>query len=205
VNKHLMWLPATALALALAGQAALSYSAGPTTVVHASWKFQPKSIREARDKAESVVQAEVVAVERGEDLVVPAAGEPTGEDRIPTQKITVKVKKAHKGSAKPGETLQLFQTGGAVLPVAPAGGPEKKDVRIKARTVILEGDPLYQPGEEYMLMLEPGPRGLLRPVSPEGRFKVEPGGSVKPMVDNDVTAKLRGKPVAELEREIEGR
>ena len=231
-KKHLLWIPGAALALILVGEVAVYYNEQPEATASASWAFHPKSLKETRDRAHTIVQAKVVSVEKGEDLVVPARGEPTGEDRIPTQRITVKVNKAHKGEAKEGDTLTLFQTGGEVTDVAPPQGPRGEDAHERPeapaggkqglspddpaphrhergasqgrgpKKIVLEGDPLYKAGEEYVLMLEDGPKGQLRPVSPEGRFKVEKGGKVTAMVDNEATREVHGKGVAELERKI---
>jgi hypothetical protein len=231
MKKHLLWVPAAALALTLAGQVATYYNQQPENSAAASWAFRPQSVQEARDKAHTIVRAQVVSVEKGEDLVVPAKGEPTGEDRLPTQRITVKVTKSFKGNAQVGNTLTLFQTGGDVTPnpAAPAGGqaqnkPEHREAPAGGKAsanpngtppagdhavgatqgpkrFVLEGDPLYKAGEEFVLLLEDGPRGLLRPVSPEGRFKIE-NGTVKAMVTNAATRGVHGKPVADLEREL---
>ncbi len=231
-KKHLLWIPGAALALTLAGQVAVYYHEQPEATAAASWNFHPKSLQETRDRAHTIVQAKVLSVEAGEDLVVPARGEPTGEDRIPTQRITVKVSKAHKGAAKGGDTLTLFQTGGDVqsapAPLGPRGQDDTEHLDAPAagkdglspddgaphkhergasqgrgpKKVVLEGDPLYKVGEEYVLMLEDGPKGQLRTVSPEGRFKVEKGGKISAMVDSEATREVHGKSVAEFERKI---
>jgi hypothetical protein len=230
-TKYLLWAPAAVLALTLGGQVFLSHHEQPELVSEASWAFHPRSLRETRDRAHTIVRAQVVAVEKGEDLVVPARGEPSGEDRLPTQRITIKVTKNFKGAARPGQTLTLFQTGGEMQadpapPTGrasnsaehldePAGGkghvhpndpaPVRHEVKghgAGPRKLVLEGDPAYAVGEDYVLMLEDGPKGLLRTVSPEGRFKVERNGSVKAMVTEDATKDVHGKPVAELEREL---
>ena len=202
MTKRLMWLPAVALGLALAGQGAFYYHQEPTLTMTASWKHRPASVEEARDLAKAIVRAEVVSVAPDADLVVPAAGEPTGEDRIPTQRVQVKVTKGYKGAVRDGQTLQIFQVGGKLLPTTPPDG--KQGSRIEAKQLILEGDPLYKVGEEYVLMLEDGPRGALRPVAPEGRYKVERGGAaVTAMVDNDATKAVQGRGLAELERKLD--
>src|SRR5262245_30804837 len=201
--KRLIPLSAVALSLALAGQAAFYWTETPTLTMTASWKNHPTSVEAARDMAKAVVQAEVVSVKADADLVVPAAGEPTGEDRIPTQRVQMRVTKAHKGQVQPGQTLELFQVGGKLLPTAPPDG--KQGARVEAKVMILEGDPLYKPGEQYLLMLEDGPRGLLRPIAPEGRYRIERGGAVTAMVDNDATRTVQGRPLAELERKLDQR
>ena len=197
MTKRLMGLSAAALGLALAGPTALYWTEMPTLTMTASWKNHPASVEAARDMAKAVVQAEVVSAQPDADLVTPASGEPTGEDRIPVQRVEVRVKKAYKGAVREGQVLQLFQVGGKLLPTAPPDG--KQGARVEAKQMILEGDPLYKPGEQYVLMLEDGPRGEMRPVAPEGRFRIERGGAVSAMVDNDATKPVHGRPLAELE------
>jgi hypothetical protein len=200
-KKHLMWLPMAALVLALAAQFAMYRFSMPTITLHASWAYNPRSVQEAGEKALSVVQAEVVRVERGKDIVTRLPEEPSGEDRIPTQLVTLKVLKTLKGDLKSGQTVQLFQTGGVVLPQVGPDGPKKEEASLLgARQVILEGDPLYEVGEQHLLMLDAGPDGLLKTVAPEGRFKIERDGTLTPTVDNEVTREIKGRPVAELEK-----
>lgn len=202
MRKHLLFLPVAALALMLGGQAAYYAIEPPTTTVHASWAFRPQSLGEARGKADSIVHAEVLKVERGNDIVTAAPGEPNNEDRIPTQRVTLKVLKSLKGPQKAGDTIELFQTGGLQLPSAPSDGPGKDQSRVQAKMVILEGDPLYQVGEQHLLMLDKGLGGMMKTVAPEGRYKVERGGTLSPAVDNAVTAQLRGKSLVEAERQV---
>lgn len=235
MKKHLWWIPVAILALALVGQVAAYYVEGPTETMHASWQHRPRNIREARDRAHTAVRAQVVSVERGDDLVARVPGEPNGEDRIPTQRVTVNVRQNYKGQGRPGQNLVLFQTGGEQAPnippqtpiptptpittatPAPTVEPNKtatpiitptprpteqppggRPPRVTARQVVLHDDPPYRPGEEYVLLLETGPRGALRPTSPEGRYRIQQG-RVDPVVDNEVTRPVRGRPVAELE------
>jgi hypothetical protein len=203
MKKHLLWVPALAFVLTLGGQAAFYATELPSTNLHASWQYKPRSIAEARNKADSIVEAEVVAVQRGADIVTRTPGEPGDEDRIPTQEVTLKVLKSHKGTHKAGDTIQLFQTGGLQVPQTLQGEPPKDQVRIQAKKVILEGDPLYQVGEQHLLMLDQGPRGLLKTIAPQGRFKIERNGTVTPAVDDEVTMSLKGKGLSELERQVQ--
>jgi len=201
MKKHLFWLPAAAFALAIAGQVGFyRYLDVPVAESHASWTFAPKDLNDAKAHATHVVEGDVVSVTAGPDIVTAAKGEPNGEDRIPTQHIQLKVTKSYKGSAKSGDVLDLFQTGGLT---APTGQPDgKQGARVQTHIVLLSGDPLYKVGEHYVLMLEDGPRNQLRTVSPEGRFRIESNGSVTPMVDNQVTAPVKGKALGELQRQV---
>jgi hypothetical protein len=200
-RQLLLWLPAAAFSLALVGQVAYyRFVETPVVETHASWAFKPKNLTEAQAKAHTIVQGEVVSVSAGPDIVTKAPGEPNNEDRIPTQQIKLKVNKVEKGNAKVGQIVDVFQTGGIA---APSGQPDgKQGARIETHLVLLSDDPLYKTGEQYLLMLEDGPKGLLRTISPEGRFRIESNGSVTPMVDNEVTAVVKGKQVSELERQV---
>ena len=187
------------LALLLVGQFAVYRLQQPARIVHPVWNFQPKNFAEAKNKAQQIVLAEVVKVERGEDLVTKVEGEPNGEDRLPTQTVTLKVAKGDKGAGRDG-IVTLFQTGGEVqLPPPPAEG--EKEPIVEASQVIFAGDPLYQVGEQYLLLLEPGPRNLQRIVSPEGRYKVASDGTLAAMVETDAANEVKGKRLAEVERQ----
>src|SRR5262249_52052331 len=158
MKKQLLWLPAAAFALALAGQVGFyRYLDVPEVETHASWAFAPKDLNEARDHSQAIVEGEVVSVAAGADIVTPAQGEPNDEDCIPTQPIQIKVGNVHKGNVKAGQVVDLFQTGGLTVPTGTPDG--KQGARLQTHLVALSGDPLYKVGEKYLLMLEDGPRG----------------------------------------------
>ena len=187
------------LALLLAGQFAVYRLQQPTTIVQPVWNFQPKNFAEVKNKAQQIVLAQVIKVERGDDIVTKVKGEPNDEDRIPTQKVTLKVAKGYKGAARNG-TITLFQTGGEVqAPPAPAKG--EKEPLFEASQVIFAGDPLYKVGEQYLLLLEAGPQNMQRVVSPEGRYKVEKNGTLTAMVDGEVAKEVKSKRLADVERQ----
>jgi len=151
--------------------------------VKAEWAFQPSSFDDVKKRAKHAVEVEVVSVKAGEDIVIKAAEEPGGEARIATREVTVKVmKNGGKGPSKKGETMTLFQTGSVCQR--------------------LEGDPAYTPGETELLLLDQGPKGMSIPVSPEGRYKVKADRTIEPVVNNAVTAGMKGKKVDDVEQEI---
>jgi hypothetical protein len=200
MKTRLWWAMTLVLTLLFGGQL-VANQLRPAPTLHASWAFQPKNMREARDKAQSIVLAEVVAVAPGDDIVTAAPGESNNEDRIPTQKITMRVIKSYKGDAKAEQQLTLFQTGGTVVaPVEVAEG--QKPPLGTLPQVILEGDPLYQAGEQYLLMLESTDKGMLRTIAPEGRYRIGNGGSLEAMVDNDVTKEAKGQSLANIEKTL---
>jgi hypothetical protein len=188
---------AALLAAGLVVQLAVYTNQEPVATTHASWTFHPATLREARDHAKTIVFAQVVAVGRGEDIITAQSGEPDGFDRIPTQRVTIEVITSYKGNAKAGERLTLFQTGGQLLPAAPAKGTQA-DTHIPQ--MILEGDPLYVAGEQYLLMLAPGPQGLLRTISPEGRYRHDKRtGQLTAMVPGPVANEMKDKRLNTLE------
>lgn len=101
--------------------------------------------------------------------------------------MMLNVRKVYHGQAKLGQTLMLFQDGGT------------KDGSTIAR--FPDTDPRYQPGERYVLLLEPAGPDLFRLIAPEGRYQIGPGDIVVPRItDNAVVRDLRGKPLAYLEQ-----
>jgi hypothetical protein len=128
MKKHLWWLAAVALALGLVAQYAIYRMERPAIQAHASWVSQPESFTELADESKAIVEAEVIAVNPGKPIVVPAKGEPSGQDSIPTENITIRVVSTQKGDAKAGDTLTVFRTGGAVnIPEGPRRGDNPLD------------------------------------------------------------------------------
>lgn len=152
---------------------------GPPTAF-AEWRFTPDTFEKTKGKAKTIVLGEVTSVQAGPDQVIAMPQEPGGEIRTPTQTVEVKVMKSYKGSdKKAGDTVTLSQVGNACVRVA--------------------NDPSYVKGETTLLMLEDGPRGTMQTISPEGRYKKGPDGTLNPVIDNAATAKLKGKKVEDVE------
>ncbi len=87
----IVWAITTAaLAIALVGQTASlrTRHSAEAEGLHFTWRFHPKSIQRARDKAHHVVLVTVLSAERMEDLAYPVAGEPNGVVRLPAQRAT---------------------------------------------------------------------------------------------------------------------
>lgn len=141
----------------------------PTVEAHVSWEFHPANLAEARQRAEQIVHIQVMSVHAGPDIITPAPGEPGGVDRIPTQRVTVKVLRSFKGTARAGDQLTIFQTGGVVSTAKPGDDHPR---------TFIAGDPFYAAGEQHVLMLVPGPAGTLRIIAPEGRYRVGSGGKL---------------------------
>jgi hypothetical protein len=126
LKQHLAWAAVAVLTLGLLGQFGVYWADRPTSVTgHASWDLKPKSFDDVVAAADTAIEGQVESVAAGPDIVVPAKGEPSGEDRIPTQQITVRVMSADKGPFSAGTTVTVFRTGGERHSPAtvPARGP----------------------------------------------------------------------------------
>src|SRR6266446_2928021 len=77
----------------------------PQRRFHASWVNHANTLKEGLDQSDHVILGEVIQLRKGPDLVIPAAGEPSGEDRIETTVVKLKVHKTYKGA--PGEGVEL--------------------------------------------------------------------------------------------------
>lgn len=180
------------LAVVAAGQAKPAAPAAPaaerqTVTMNAVWDFKPASLAEARAKAEQIVSVTVMSVQAGPDIVTPAKGEPDGVDRIATQRIVVQVAKSFKGTAKTGELLTLFQTGGVVSTAVPGDTHPR---------LVVDGDPFYTAGEQYVLLLVPGPQGTLRIIAPEGRYKIDAKGNLTSAAHGTVVDQVKTQGIA---------
>ncbi|WP_412542955.1 hypothetical protein R8Z50_10875 [Longispora sp. K20-0274] len=190
ITKILLGVAAVA-AIGLGAQAATAGgSEGVTVPLRATWAYQPHSLTEARDTAQTIVLADVVGIQRGPDIVTAQPGEPDGVDRVPTQRVTLRVVTSYKGAVRAGEQLTLFQTGGTVN--------GKPNLRME-----LVGDPAYNRGEQYLLMLVPGPDGTVRAISPEGRYRHDKAtGALTPMVDGSVGSEVRARKLTDWEQTL---
>ena len=237
MRKYLWWIAAAVLALGLVAQFVVYRMDRPGMANHAVWAFQPDSFADVVNNSQLVVTTEVVRVDPGPDIVIPAKGEPNGESRTPSERVTVRVLGTDKGAANAGQELVIFHTGGAMkVPDAPAVGsidgknepeviappagvPDAQTGDFKAKgdsnatgpdrpgqsaspnapadagivAFMLDDDPAYQPGEVYLLALVDGPDGTLRPISPEGRYRVGSDNSVQAVTTSAVGASVNGQ------------
>jgi hypothetical protein len=126
MSKKLWWLGVAVLAFALVGQYAVYRYMDTGTRLNAAWADTSTNFNELANQAHTVVVGRVQAVTPGKDIVIPAAPEPGGEIRIPTQNVRVAVEQSLKGNAQAGQPLTVFRTGGQVnLPQGPAPGSAK--------------------------------------------------------------------------------
>jgi hypothetical protein len=126
MKKHLWWVAIVALGLALVGQYYYRYSVVSREMIVQVAYPEVASFREVTNRANNVVQAEVISIAAGPDNVTqldPKSSEPNHESRLPTQLITVRVQSTEKGNAAAGQELVIHRTGGTLqLPAAPARG-----------------------------------------------------------------------------------
>lgn len=190
----------------------------------AMWKNSPGNMGVAKGLANQIVTGRVTNIERAEDLVVTAPGEPNNEIRIPVEVVTIAIDKTHKGPR--AQTVQVFHTGLSVgvpvkgrpeppdseRPPRPAEGVDRpaqvpEPTEEESRTVLLPEDPAYQVGEQYVLLLMDGPAVKVRgasvrtktPISPEGRYRISADNKVEPVTRRGFASQLRGRPLTELE------
>ena len=149
----------------------------PQRRFHASWVNHANTLKEGLDQSDRVILGEVIQLRKGPDLVIPAAGEPSGEDRIETTIVKLKVQKTYKGA--PSDGVELMQTGHSTDAVLLPGNPfpaaqDNGHVQVRGkrrvqgqsttspigptagepRATILEDDPPYLVGEKYVLFLK---------------------------------------------------
>ena len=178
--NRVLALTSVALGAMLVIQVALVNSLNvqpPQRRFHASWVNHANTLKEGLDQSDHVILGEVIQLRKGPDLVVPAAGEPSGEDRIETTVVKLKVNKTYKG--RPSDVVELMQTGHSTDAVLLPGNPfpaaqDNGHVQVKgkrrvqgqsttspigptegeSRATILEDDPPYLVGEKYVLFLK---------------------------------------------------
>jgi hypothetical protein len=200
----------------------------PQRRFHASWFNHANTLKEGLDQSDQVILGEVSELGKGPDLVIPAAGEPSGEDRIETTIVKLKVQKTYKG--RPGTLVKLMQTGHSTDAVLLPGNPfsatqdngrvqvkGKRSVRGQSttspigptagdsRATILEDDPPYLVGEKYVLFLKDmqDASGMKRVLAPEGRLQITKSDHLKPATTRRGFApNLVGRSLAEFETEL---
>lgn len=150
-----------------------------------TWVHYYASVGAVKEAATDIVLARVARVEAGPDIVQQVPGEPDGEVRIPTQRITLDVKERFKGEGS--NQLVLFKTGSS--------------------NWYIEGDPHYQVGETEVLFLRPQRdtnEGTYLVVSPQGRYKVKRNRLVPVDEGGGLPDELRGKTLAEFAQLLRG-
>lgn len=159
---------AASIGLSLAVSAMADEPAPEPQVASVVWEERPDSLSDMASEASVVVEAEVVAIAKGPPLVA----EKGDELAMPTQRIAFKTVETLEGDI--ADSFELFKTGSDDL--------------------YLDGDPLYQVGETYVLFLAPqGEPGTYIPVAPDGRLAVDSQGKAEPVIAGPVADEADGK------------
>jgi len=210
------------LFVAFAGQVGYEYWLNkPEPVLMAAWAYEPRTLAEAKGLSKEVVEAHVTKVERADDLVIPAPGEPGNVERIAIEVVSMKVKGAMKG--QPGQEIQVFRTAGVPVtrhdmpnmkdaPPRPKGAsnPPTRPTPFVENTINLHDDQDYKVGENYVLFLRDGPQVRVkgRPVAtktllnPSTRFRVEGDNKVNPTIPDGLGQSFKGKPLQNFKTDI---
>ncbi len=164
----------------LASHALLSAPSEGRVYAMAFWHNRPHTLEEAVERSVAVVRGRVLTVSAGPDITVPVDGSESGADMIPTRRILFAVDKVLAGQI-PGSQVELFQTGDA--------------------NFVLEEDPPYAVGEQYVLFLTNADHGRYRPISPEGRIRVSAGG-LAPSSTREFMSEVRGRSVESFSSDV---
>ena len=188
----------------------------------ASWVNLASSLDDAKRLSDVVIVGHVDRTESADDIVVPARGEPSDVDRVGAEIVRVVVDRTYKGNAQ--GAIQLFHTkldtGAGALPApraASASPPANRatpppPTETETRRVLLDGDPPYRAGEQYVLFLTQGPKlkqnGVDVPtyavIAPEGRFLIYALGAdransqLRAMTKRGFAPQYDGRPPSEL-------
>ncbi|MDR4495184.1 MAG: hypothetical protein AB7P17_11540 [Nitrospirales bacterium] len=211
------------LCVAFAGQVGYQYWFNkPDPVLMAAWAFEPRNLAEAKGLAKEIVEAQVTNVERADDLVIPAEGEPGNVERIAIEVVSMNVKGAMKG--QPGQQVQIFRTAG--LPVSRHDMPNMKEAPPKPQgasdpparptpfmenTINIHDDQEYKVGENYVMFLRDGPQVRVKGrqvatktlLNPSTRFLVERDNSVRPLIPDGLGQAFQGKPLQQFKATIQ--
>lgn len=155
--------------------------------VSAEWLHAPEDLTKAAGLASRIVVGVVSAVEEGPPFKVEGAKEPDLD--TPVQAIKIRVEDSVKGASKPGDILSVQRLGDA-------NGCFR-----------VEGDPPYNVGEKYLLLLrEPSEgRNLFQTVSPPtGRF-IESNGVLQTTHHIPFITDIRGQKLADVVAKLRGR
>ena len=221
VNRFLQGTIAV-LFVAFAGQVGYEYWLNkPEPVLMAAWAFEPRTLAEAKGLAKEVVEAQVTNVERADDLVIPAPGEPGNVERIAIEVVSMKVKGAMKG--QPAQEIQVFRTAGIPVtrndmpnmkeaPPRPKGAanPPARPTPFVENTINIHDDQDYKVGENYVMFLRDGPQVRVkgRPVAtktllnPSTRFRVEKDNRITPTIHDGLGQSFKGKPLQNFKTDI---
>ncbi|MGD9850880.1 MAG: hypothetical protein AB7T38_06420 [Nitrospirales bacterium] len=211
------------LCVAFAGQVGYQYWFNkPDPVLMAAWAFEPRNLAEAKGLAKEIVEAQVMSIERADDLVIPAPGEPGNVERIAIEVVNMKVKGAMKG--QPGQQVQVFRTAG--IPVSRQDMPSMKEAPPKPKgasdppsrptpfmenTINIHDDQAYKVGEDYVMFLRDGPQVRVKGrqiatktlLNPSTRFRVENDNRITPTIPDGLGQPFKGNALQQFKATIQ--
>lgn len=155
--------------------------------VFVEWRNNPQNLQQARGQADQIVVATVTGVVNASPLVTDAPTEPSGQVQTPVQTITLRVDQSLKGAARAGGPVTIEKI-----------GDDRGCFRV-------EGDPPYERGEQYLLLLENGMggRSAMHAISPAGRYRVA-AGVLQAMQDNPFASEVAGQRLEEVAARLRG-
>ena len=156
--------------------------------VFVEWRNNPQNLQQARGQADQIVVATVSGVANAAPMVTAAPTEPGGQVETPVQTITLRVDQSLKGSARGGGAVTIEKL-----------GDDRGCFRV-------EGDPPYQQGEQYLLLLENGQggRSAMHTASPAGRYRVAADNVLQAMQDSPFASEVAGQKLEEVAARLRG-
>lgn len=156
--------------------------------VFPEWRNDPQNLSQAKGQADEIVVGTVTGIGQGQSLVAAAPGEPGGQVETPVQKITIRVDEAVKGSARAGGVVTIEKLGDA------------------EGCYRVAGDPPYQQGEQYLLLLESGKggRSAAHAIAPAGRLQVIEGNFLRLTEDNPFVSEVAGQKLEQVLARLRG-
>src|SRR6476619_2633005 len=106
--NRILFAAIAVLGVGFLAQIAINTSLYAPPTVTAAWAYDPRDVAEAKGLARDIVEAQVAVVQRGDDIVIPAPGEPGGEIRIAVEVVTMKTIGHMKGEKT--QELHVFHT-----------------------------------------------------------------------------------------------
>jgi hypothetical protein len=155
--------------------------------VFPEWRNDPENLDQALEMSDQIVVGTTSEVTNGQPFTARAQGEPGGQTETPILNVTLDVDQSIKGPAREGGTITIQSLGDA------------------AGCYRAAGDPRYQQGQKYLLMLENGEGG--RPphvISPAGRYMVGDNNVLEAVENTAVSEDVAGQKLGEVVEKLQG-
>jgi len=150
---------------------------GGLSGAHANYLSRPTSLKSAAVTADAAVIATVTAVADGAPIVA------APDEVNPTVLVTLQVRDRWRGDVPNEITIRWLGT--------PRGG-------------FLEGDPPYELGQDYVLLLKSRTDGpWYRPEAPDGRLQIV-GERVRPVIEGAIADEVKNRSVADVKQIVVG-